>query len=128
MVPLDAEPPAPSQTDAPRLDVQDDGQVACVRFPRGQVDGLAVRELYETAIELTDRDHVRMLVDFSGVRLVTSAAMGMLVTIKKKFLQCGGQLHVVIDRPEVRAPFELMNLHIVLNLFEDIAEARRRFK
>jgi anti-anti-sigma factor len=98
-----------------------------VTFP-GRVDGNAVRELFELSSEVMDERDPKLLVDFTGVPLVTSGAMGILVQIKKRFLSVGGQLHVVVADEQNRQAFELMKLDIVLNLFESTDAATSAFK
>ena len=98
-----------------------------VRFP-GKVDGNGVRELFELSAEIMDSDDPLLLVDFTGVPLVTSGAMGILVQIKKRFLSVGGQLHIVLADEHNRQAFELMRLDIVLKLFDSIEQARAAFK
>ena len=91
-------------------------------------DGIAVRELFETAMRLISKRDLRMLIDLTGVDLVTSGAMGMFVTIRKKFLSTGGQLHIAVPDPQVMEQFELLNLQRVLSLFHSVDEAVERFK
>ena len=98
-----------------------------VTFP-GQVDGHAVRELFELSSVVMDERDARLLVDFTDVPLVTSGAMGILVQIKKRFLSVGGQLHVVVADEHNRQSFELMKLDIVLKLFESTEAAIAAFK
>jgi len=119
----DAAVPTPTH-----LTLDESDGVTHMRFPAGKVDGNAVREMYETAAQLLDHRNLKLLVDFTGVPLLSSGAMGMLVTLRKKMLSVGGQMHVAIPDPNVMETMRIMNLHIVLNLFEDVETARGAFK
>lgn len=110
---------------AVQLDRIDD--IAHMTFPTGKVDGHAVRRMYETTAELMDERDLKLLIDFTGVGLLSSGAIGMLVTIRKKMMSIGGQLHVLIPDENVMGTMRIMNLHIVMNLFES-PEPARRFK
>lgn len=99
--------------------------LARMTFPAGKVDGHAVRQMYEITAALMDERDLKLLIDFAGVGLLSSGAIGMLVTIRKKMMSVGGQLHVLIPDPNVMGTMRVMNLHIVLNLFEDPAAARQ---
>ena len=101
--------------------------IAHMTFPTGKVDGNAVRLMYETTATLMDEHDLKLLIDFTGVGLLSSGAIGMLVTIRKKMMSIGGQLHVLIPDQNVMGTMRIMNLHIVMNLFES-PEPARQFK
>jgi anti-anti-sigma factor len=122
-----APPPGPDDT-RPRLGLERHGNLLHVRFPRGRADGIAVREIYETAAQMVDQPHAKMLVDLEGLEMASSGLMGILVQVKKKFLNHGGQLHVAVPDPMIRQSFHVMNLHLVLSLFTSAQEARAAFK
>jgi len=109
------------------LHAQRDGEIVHVTFP-GHVDGNAVRELFERSSQVMDEDDPKLLIDFTGVPLITSGAMGILVQIKKRFLSVGGQLHVVVADENNRQSFKMMKLDIMLKLFESTDAARKAFK
>ena len=115
--------------DTPDASVQlhRDGDIAHMTFPAGKVDGHAVRQMYETTATLMDEHDLKLLIDFTGVRLLSSGAIGMLVTIRKKMMSVGGQLHVLIPDQNVMGSLRIINLHIVMNLFES-PEPARQFK
>jgi anti-anti-sigma factor len=107
----------------PRLLVEHlDGHIR-ISFPQGKIDGNGVREMYEAAAQILNQRGPKMLVDFTGVGMVTSATMGMLVTIKKKCLSAGAQLHIAIPDSRVMQQMQIMNLHRILNLFPTPQEA-----
>lgn len=101
-----------------------DGYVR-ICFPSQRVDGHAVRELYELAVGLEARS--RLLVDFSDVPHVPSGMLGMLATIRKKFLTTGCKLHVLAPDPQVYEMFTITHLDRILNVFRDKDEAVARF-
>ena len=112
-----------STTHLPRLRLAREGDITRLTFPRNAVDGIAVREMYETVAELFEQPHLKLLIDFTGVPMLSSGAMGMLVTLRKKLLQSGGQLHILIPDANVRQTLQIMNLHLVLTIFEDAGPA-----
>lgn len=112
-----------------RFFLRDEGEgVMVMTFPPKHVDGIGVRQMYEAAADLTNQRNARLLVDLSGVPMVSSGVMGMLLTIKKKFLQSGGQVHIAVPDQRVMTTFHIMNLHLVLPLFPNPEEARKKFK
>lgn len=111
----------------PRLHVELIDGFTRVSFPRRKIDGVAVRELYEAAAELSHGREPKMLVNLDGVQLVSSGVLGILVTIQKLFRHVGGQLHIVSPDPMVVQQFEVANLHLLLKLFTD-CETAMKFK
>ncbi len=111
-----------------RLRVTRDHGVHVMRFNEPRLDGTACREMYEQAVEITGGNGARLLIDFNGVEHINSGAMGMLVTIKKRCLSDGAQCHVVVPDDRQREMFHVMNLQLVLNLFESNDDALRKFK
>lgn len=101
--------------------------VVHVTFPAGKADGVAVRELYEASVPFFGAHHMHMVVDLTGTKFVPSGMMGMLLTLKKRLSGTGGQLHVVIPDPLVRASFETMGLHRVLTIHQVIDDAAKHF-
>ncbi|MEM9884209.1 MAG: STAS domain-containing protein, partial [Planctomycetota bacterium] len=89
--------------------------------------GVAVRELFELSNRLPT-PHPRLLVDTAGVALVPSGGMGMLLTIRKRFLAVGGQLHVALQDANIRRAFAVANLDRMLRLFETADAALAAFK
>ena len=97
-------------------------------FPAGVLDGNAVRRMYELGVEHISAPNARLLIDLTGVTRVSSAALGMFVTLRKKCLGNGSQMHVAVPNEEVMAVFTLMRLEIVVPIYDSRDEAFTRFK
>lgn len=115
-------------TEPARLLVHDEGRFTRVSFPRQKIDGVTVRELYELAIGLTDSPHPKLLIDLDGVPMVTSGAIGIFLAIRKKYLQYGGQVHLAIADPMVVQTLQVMNVHRILPIYDDAAQAAAAFR
>jgi anti-anti-sigma regulatory factor len=112
----------------PRLAIEFYEGAALVSFPRRKIDGVAVREIYELAAELTEDRSPRLLIDLDGVVMVTSGVLGIFTASHKLFLHSGGQLHISVADQKVTQQFELMNLHLMLKLFGSRDDALAAFK
>ncbi|MEM7626610.1 MAG: STAS domain-containing protein [Planctomycetota bacterium] len=104
-----------------------DAGVTHVTFPSGRFDGRAVRELFELSNQLPE-SRQKLLVDCTDVDMVPSGGMGMLITIRKRFLSSGGQLHVAVPEANVMRSFRIANMQRLLSLFESVEQARAGFK
>ena len=118
---------SPAQ-EPPRLEFATVGSASRVTFPRRKIDGIAVRILYEHAAGLSESRQPRLIVDLTGVPLVSSGVMGILVTINKLFRHVDGQLHIVCPDPLVVQQFDIMNLSLILKLFPSEQLAVQQFK
>ncbi len=103
------------------------GDLAHVTFPLGRFDGVAVRELFECSNDLP-ASHAKLLVDTTGVGLVPSGGMGMLLTIRKRFMSSGGQLHVALPDPNIMQAFTIASMDRMLKLFASVEDAKAGFK
>ena len=110
------------------IEITDQHDVKVMTFPDGRMDGSAIRKMYETTVELIDQPNMRLLVDLSGIDMVSSSAMGMFVTMKKKCLGVGAQLNIFVPSESVMGAFNLMRLNRVLNLHSSRDDALRAFK
>ncbi len=110
--------------DAPRVAFDRDPEVTCAHFPRGKVDGIAVRELFEAAMALTSQPRPRLVVDLTGVALATSGLMGILTQRHKRFVQNGGRVTVAVPDARVLGAFEVAKLHTILCLYPSVGLAR----
>lgn len=117
-----------STNEPDRLRVDEEKGIHRMTFPRGTVDGVAVREMYEATAALMDHRNLKLLVDFTGVQMLSSGVMGMLVTIRKKLMHTGGQLHIAVPSERAMESFHVMNLHLLLTLFPTPEEACGKFK
>ena len=112
-----------------RLHVTDEHTHYRIAFHDDRVDGTAVRELYEVTMQLVDHaQSLKLLVDLTDVHFLPSGGLGMLVTIRKKFLATGGQLHILVPDAQVKEVFTVTNLDKLLTLFGNADEAVHAFK
>ncbi|MEM8739282.1 MAG: STAS domain-containing protein [Planctomycetota bacterium] len=115
------------QTPFSRIACAHDTGIAHVTFPAARFGGTAVRELFELSNQLPG-PQPKLLVDTTGLALVPSGGMGILITIRKRFLSLGGQLHIALPDPALMESFRVANMDRILELFESVEQARSAFK
>lgn len=118
----------PQPFSGPAVVVEPQRGVQVMRFPPGRMDGHALRQMYELTVAQINRPNARLMIDLTGVTQVSSAGLGMFVTLRKKCLGVGAQMHIVIPDPQLWEMFTIMRLEIVLPLFRERDEAFTRFK
>lgn len=115
-------PPTPAVTIRPERGIQ------VMTFPPGKMDGHTIRQMYELTVQAIDQPNARLLIDLTGVQQVSSAGLGMFVTLRKKCLGIGSQMHLFVCEPQLLAVFNTMRLELFLPLFTTREDAFNRFK
>jgi len=111
------------------VDLKDVGDVTVVRFRHHKIlDDIDIQELGQELFRLVERDgRLRLLLDFSAVDFLSSAALGKLITLDKKVKAHGGTLKLSNIRPEIYEVFAITNLNRLFDIRKDEAEALAAF-
>jgi anti-sigma B factor antagonist len=111
------------------LDVNDVGDVTVVRFrDRKIVEDINIQQLGQEMFNLVEVDnHDRLLLNFSAVDFLSSAALGKLITLDKKMKAHGGALKLSNIRPEIYEVFAITKLNRLFDIKDDEADALATF-
>lgn len=102
-------------------DLRDESGVRIVE-PRGPIDvsrSLALRELLG---QLIGGAHGRVLLDLSGVTLIDSSGVGVLITAHRRAEQAGVAFGLAGPNASVSRVFELTRTDRLLRIFPDVGE------
>lgn len=112
-----------------RLDVSEVGDVTVVRFRDPKIiEDLNIQELGSEMFRLVEEEQRRkLLLNFSGVDFLSSAALGKLITLDKKVKSHGGQLKLSNIRPEIFEVFQITKLTRLFDIRDDEAGALAAF-
>lgn len=107
------------------LQVSEVGEITVVRFvDRKILDQGNIEELGRELLQLVENDRRRqILLNFSNVDFLSSAALGKLIVLEKRCKQAGGQLKLSNIRSEIGEVFAITNLNKVFDIHEDEADA-----
>jgi len=112
-----------------RLDVNEVGDVTVVRFRDHKiVEDINIQQLGQEMfrlIEVDSRD--KLLLNFSSVDFLSSAALGKLITLDKKMKAHGGALKLSNIRPEIYEVFAITKLNRLFDIKNDEADALAAF-
>ena len=112
-----------------RLDVNEVGDVTVVRF-RDQkiIEDINIQELGQEMFRLVEEDkREKLLLNFSSVDFLSSAALGKLITLDKKVKAHGGVLKLSNIRPEIFEVFTITKLDRLFDIKDDEADALADF-
>jgi len=112
-----------------RLDVSEVGDVTVVRFRDPKIiEDINIQELGQEMFRLVEEDHREKLVlNFSSVNFLSSAALGKLITLDKKVKNHGGVLKLSNIRPEIYEVFAITKLNRLFDIKDDEADALAAF-
>ncbi len=112
-----------------RIAVSEVGDVTVVRFvDRKILDELNIQELGEELFDLVEKeDRKNLLLNFSHVEFLSSAALGKLITLDKKIKNHGGVLKLSDINAEIRKVFEITKLDLVFDIADDESAALAAF-
>jgi len=112
-----------------RLQLSQVGDVTVVRFvDRKILDEANIQELGQELFQLIEEeDRKNLLLNFSSVEFLSSAALGKLITLDRKVKAHSGKLKLSNIRPEIYEVFAITKLNKLFDIKDDEADALASF-
>jgi anti-sigma B factor antagonist len=112
-----------------RLDVNEVGDVTVVRFRDHKIiDEINIQELGQEMFHLVEGENRgKLLLNFSSVEFLSSAALGKLITLDKKVKAHGGIMKLSNIRAEIYEVFAITKLNRLFDIKDDEADALAAF-
>ncbi len=113
----------------PSLSVVDTDGVSVVNIPNGcMLDGEAIQAVGTKLFDLLDKDSKKkLLLDFADIRFMSSQALGVLLTLRRKAEQGGATIVLTGIREQLMRVFEITNLDTMFNFFDSREEGLAHF-
>jgi len=113
-----------------RLTIESDGEITRVGFLEKDILEESIIQVIgdEIGTAIDSSPSPRLLIDFSNVRHLSSAALGMLITINNKVRQKSGQLRLSNIDKQIYEVFVITKLNKLFQIFDDSEEALKSFK
>jgi len=100
--------------------------VFIIQLPVGALDAATAREFRQEADQLLG-EHQKVVLDFTKVTFVDSAGLGVVLAFLRRVTQAGGDLKVCGLNKGVKALFQLVRMHRIVEIFETVEEATKAF-
>lgn len=112
-----------------RLDIEEIGDVTVAKFVDKKIlDETNIQIIGNQLFGLTDEDgRKKIILDFTNVEYLSSAALGKLITMEKKVKAAKGQLRLCCIRPEIYEVFEITKLNRIFQIFDTQEQALESF-
>jgi anti-sigma B factor antagonist len=104
-----------------RLDIDQVGDVTVVRFVDKKIlDENNIQIIGNQLFALVEEDgYSKIVLDFSNVEYLSSAALGKLITMEKKVKSARGKLRLCSIRPDIYEVFAITHLNKLFDIRED---------
>jgi anti-sigma B factor antagonist len=112
-----------------RLDVEEVNDVTVARFTDKKIlDESNIQIIGNQLFNLVDEDHRQKIVlDFTNVEYLSSAALGKLITMDKKVKASGGKLRLCAIRSDILEVFKITRLDKLFTIRENREKALEGF-
>jgi len=112
-----------------RIDVSKLGEVSVVKFLDKKIlEEAGIQELGAELFALVELENRKtILLNFSGVEFLSSAALGKLITLDRKVKANKGRLKMSNIRPEIFEVFQVTKLNKVFDIRGEESEAIAAF-
>lgn len=109
--------------------IQGIGDVTVVGFNDPSIlEALMIQRIGDALNDLVEKqDKRKLILDFSNVRFLSSMALGMLLSLKKKADAGKGKVVLCGLKPELDKVFKLANLHRLFSMYPDETKALAGF-
>ena len=113
-----------------RIETKEVGNITIIQFVERKIlDSTSIQEMGDELFSLLDgTENVRLLLNFSAVEFLSSAALNKLIILDKKVKGAAGQLKIAHLCPEIREVFAITRLNLLFDIKEDEAEALAAFE
>jgi anti-sigma B factor antagonist len=113
-----------------RLIVEQQGDIACVSFvDQNILEENAIQQIGEEIRDLVDSTaNPKVLLIFGNVEHLSSAALGMLITVNNRIRQRGGQLRLSDIHEQIYEVFVITKLNKLFQIYDQAQEAVDSFK
>jgi anti-sigma B factor antagonist len=94
----------------------------------GEIDLYSVKQLKERiTYEIEDHKPPKFVMDLNSVRYIDSTGLGILIGIKRRCAEKGGELLLVFDSERITNLFNITGLHNVFSIYKSVDEASGKF-
>src|SRR5688572_23116567 len=116
---------------APRANIttrQQDGVTVVQLQDRKILEEMVINNIGESLAHLTENQtRPQLLLDFSNVEHLSSAALGMLITLHKQLADKRGQLVLANIHPQIFEVFKITRLNKLFNIQNTTEDALKAF-
>lgn len=110
------------------FDLSQIDQVTIVRFTDRRItDDINIEEFGSELNQLVEAGHRKLVLNFSHVEFLSSAALGKLISLDKRIRMAEGELKLSNIRPEIYEVFAITRLNEIFDIHDTELQALEAF-
>ena len=102
--------------------------VNIVTLPGEYLDASTVKEFKADIAQYTEGDTKKVVFDMSSLQFIDSSGLGAILSCLRKLNGAGGELKLCGMTKPVRALFELVRMHRIMDIYDTRDDAVNAFK
>jgi anti-sigma B factor antagonist len=110
------------------LVIEQMGMVTIVTFPGEYLDASVVKEFKEDIARVIEGNGRKVVFDISRLQFIDSSGLGAILSCLRKLNGAGGDLKLCGMTKPVRALFELVRMHRIMDIYNTRDEAVSAFR
>ena len=114
----------------PRISVDYTENATVIRFVDEKIlEEQAIQAVQDSIMSVIEqsKNQLNLILDFSKVKFLSSAVLGLLIRISKHIYEHNGQLRFCNISPKIFEIFKITRLTKIFDIYEDLASAEASF-
>ena|SRR3989304_9412287 len=109
----------------PRISVEYAENATIVTFTDEKIlEETDIQALQDSIMSIVEQaENINIILDFSNVRFLSSAVLGLLIRVSKRIYEHDGQLRLCNINPKIYEIFKITRLNKVFDIYRDIEGA-----
>ena len=109
----------------PKINVQYTNKATIIAFTDEKIlEEKDINELQQSILSVVDQgQRINLVLDFSNVRFLSSAVLGLLIRVSKKVYEREGQLKLCCISAKLREIFKITRLNRIFDIYKDLESA-----
>jgi anti-sigma B factor antagonist len=111
----------------PRIRVEYTDDATIIAFVDERIlDQTDIQDLQASILSVVEQgEHMNFILDFSNVRFLSSAVLGLLLRISKRVYEKDGRLRLCSIDPKIYQIFKITRLTKIFDIYKDLETATR---
>lgn len=109
----------------PKISVEYRGKATIVTFTEEKIlEDKNIQSIDSSIMAVLDQsEHIFMVLDFTNVRFLSSAVLGLLIRLSKRIYEKDGRLMLCKIDPKIYEIFKITRLTKVFDIYDDVDSA-----
>lgn len=109
------------------INVEKKDKIDIISFSVNNINALITEEIKQGIIKVIDNSNSKIIIDLKGVDYIDSSGFGCFLSVMRASRSNYGILKFANPEPRVMELFQMLHLHTVFQIFDDIDTCMRSF-